>query len=380
MVRKLMALGLLLCAVMALKAWAQEDHPEYRILKLSPETIREFGIKTQKAALRDLPRVIELPGEIVPDPDREAHVVPPVRGFVRQVFKRWGDQVKTGEVLAIIDSPELAELKSSYLRAKAKWRLARELFKREKALWEKKITAEESYLKARQAVELAHIEVKSLEQKLKTLGFSPRSIQRFEAGNQPLGRYELKAPISGIVVAKHLSCGEMVGPERVAFQIADLSVVWALISVYREWLPYVKEGQKVKLILGKGFQEREGIIDYVNPILKEGTRAAQARIILKNPSGELKPGLLLKALVPIGKERQVVAVPEGAVQQLNGRPVIFVKTPDGFLPREVEVGERFVGLVEIRKGLSPGEEYVTSGAFTLKAEIEKEAFGDEDAH
>ena len=380
MVRQILVLGLLLWTLLAFKGWAQEDHLEHRVLKLSPETVREFGIQTRKAALREFPRIVELPGEVVLDPDREAHVVPPVRGFVRQVFKRWGDRVEAGEVVAVIDSPELADLKSSYLQAKARWRLAQELFKREKALWEKKITAEESYLKAKQAVELAHIQVKSLEQKLKTLGFSPQSIQKFETGDQPLGRYELKAPISGIIVAKHLSPGEMVGPERVAFQIADLSVVWALISVYREWLPYVKEGRKVKLILGKGFQEKEGIIDYVNPVLKEGTRSAQARVILKNPSRELKPGLFLKALVPIGKGKKVVAVPEGAVQYVGHHPVIFIKTSKGFLPREVEVGERFGGLVEIRKGLSPGEEYVVAGAFTLKAEIEKEAFGEGHVH
>ncbi len=380
--RKYLLLLCWLLAGMMVPALAQDkhSHEEERVVKLSDEVLKEFGIRLAEARLREMPRTVELPGEVVADPDRVVHVVPVARGFVREVFKRWGDRVAAGEILAIIDSPELADLKAAYLSARTRLRLAEELFRREKALWEKKITAEESYLRAKQDLELARIQVKTLAQKLLTLGFSPKEIRSFETGKRPLGRYELRSPISGLVVEKHLVRGEMVGPDRLAFQIADLSEVWVLVSVYRKWLPHVKEGQKVRLDFGPELPPREARIDYVNPILQEDTRSAQARIRLKNPGEVLKPGLLVRVLVDLSGTEKALIVPEGAVQLLEGRPVIFVKKEEGFVPHEVKLGRKHNGWVEVLEGLSPGEIYVAEGALTLKAELEKESRGEGHAH
>ncbi|TCK04669.1 efflux RND transporter periplasmic adaptor subunit [Phorcysia thermohydrogeniphila] len=352
----------------------EHEHEHERVVELPDSVIKEFKIRTERATLKLLSRQVELPAEIVEVPEKEVHIVPPVKGFVRRVFKGLGDKVQAGEVLAIIDSPELADLKSSYLIAKKKWELAKELFEREKILWSKKIVAEESFLKAKQELELAEIELRALEQKLLTLGFSPAEIKGFEEGEVPLGRYPLRAPISGVIVEKHLSTGEMVGPGRVAFRVVDLSEVWAVISVYRQWIPYVKKGQKVRLVLGEGQPEITAVVDYVSPSVDPETRAVRARVVLDNSSGELRPGLLIKAFLPVGRGREVLAVPESAVQYVHGHPVVFVRKGKGFEMREVELGERYGKWIEVRKGLSVGEEYVVSGAFTLKAEMEKEAF------
>ncbi|OAQ21481.1 efflux RND transporter periplasmic adaptor subunit [Thermosulfurimonas dismutans] len=376
----LLLLGFLVLPVLGKTPKDDHSHEDEKVIKLSEKIIREFGIHIEKATLRVFPRIVELPGEITADPDREVHVVPVARGFVREVYKRWGDRVCAGEVLAVIDSPELADLKASYLAAKARLRLAEELYRREELLWKKKITAGESFLKAKKDLELARIEVKTLEQKLLTLGFSPEEIKEFESGRRPLGRYELRSPISGLVVEKHLVRGEMVGPDRLAFQIADLSVVWVLISVYREWLPYVGEGQRVWLVIGEKFPEIEARIDYLNPILDPDTRSAKARVILKNLSRELKPGLLVKVRVAVGGEEKALVVPEGAIQYLKGHPAVFVKTEEGFVPREVKIGRKHGKWVEITAGLAPGETYVAKGALTLKAELEKESLGHGHVH
>ncbi len=380
--RKYLLLLCWLLAGMMVPALAQDrhGHEEERMVKLSEEVLKEFGIRLAEARLQEMPRTVELPGEVVADPDRVVHVVPVARGFVREVFKRWGDRVRAGEVLAVIDSPELADLKAAYLSARARLRLAEELFQREKTLWEKKITAEESYLRAKQDLELARIRVKTLAQKLLTLGFSPQAIRGFETGKRPLGRYELRSPISGLVVEKHLVRGEMVGPDRLAFQIADLSEVWVLVSVYRKWLPHVREGQKVWLDFGRGLPPREARIDYVNPLLKKDTRSAQARIRIKNPRGEIKPGLLVKVRVTLSGSEKALMVPESAVQILEGRPVIFVKEEEGFVPHEVKLGRKQNGWVEVLEGLSPGEVYVAEGALTLKAELEKDRLGGGHTH
>ncbi|WP_297056008.1 efflux RND transporter periplasmic adaptor subunit [Thermosulfurimonas sp.] len=360
-------------------ALAGERQVGEKTVHLSPQILQEFEIRLERARLRSMPRVVELPAEVVVDPDRVVHVVPVVAGFVRQTLKRWGDRVRSGEVLAVLDSPELADLKSSYLIARTRLRLARELFLREKMLWEKKITSEESFLRAKQDLELARIQVQTLTQKLLTLGFSPENIGELENGKQPLGRYELRSPISGIVVEKHLSRGEMATPSRIAFQIADLSEVWVLVSVYRDWLPEVREGQKVQVDFGHGIPSREGRIDYINPILREDTRSARARIRLANPDGRLRPGLLARARIEIGRKK-VLAVPESALQRLDGRTVIFVREKEGFVARPVKIGPREGGWVEILSGLSPGEIYVARGALTLRAELERENLGEGHSH
>ncbi len=352
----------------------QEEFPiQEEGLKLREEILEEFDIHLEKAHIRDIPRIIELPGEVVADPDREVHVVPVARGFVRRVYKRWGDPVKAGEILAEIDSPELADLKARYLAAKSRLALTEELYRREKLLWRKKITAEENFLKVQKELELARLEVKTLEQKLLTLGFSPQGIREFENGQRPLGRYVLRSPISGRVVEKHLVQGEMVDPGQPAFKIADLSVVWVLVSVYREWLPKVRQGQKVWVSLGKEASEIEAHLDYLNPILDPETRAARGRIVLKNPSGILKPGLLVRVKIALDESEKGLFVPASALQRLRGHTVIFVKTKQGFVPREVKIGRRWGKWVEILEGLQPGEEYVTRGALILKAELEKES-------
>ncbi len=362
-------------------ALAGKDHPgEEGVVKLSEKVLEEFGIRLSRAELREVPQTVELPGEVVADPDRLVHVVPPVPGFVRRVLKAWGDRVKEGELLAVIDSPELADLKAAYLSAKARLRLAEELFRREKALWERKITAEESFLRARQELELARIAVKTAAQKLLTLGFFPESIRDFENGKRPLGRYELRAPLSGLVVEKHLVRGERVGPERVAFQIVDLSEVWVLVAVYRKWLPRVREGQEVELDFGPGIPSRRARIDYLNPVLSEDTRSARARIRLSNPGGEIKPGLLVRVKIALSEKGKALMVPEGAVQTLEGHPVVFVREEEGFVARRVKLGRRWNGWVEILEGLSPGETYVAEGALTLRAEMEKDRFGEGHAH
>jgi len=333
-------LTLLLFGLLTLPAYPEEHH---HAVHLPPEVVKEFGIKTEKLTPRPFVQVVELPGEVVEVPDREVHVVPPARGFVRKVYKRLGDRVKRGERLAVIDSPELADLKASYLEAKKEVELAKELYAREKALWEKKIVPQESYLKARQALELAKIKLNKYRQKLLTLGFSPSEIEAFERGRAPLGRYYLRAPISGTIVEMHISRGEMVGPERVAFRIVDLSKVWAQVWIYKKWLPKVKAGQEVELLFDE-IGRVKGKIDYIEPSVDREKKAVKARVVLDNRSGKFRPGLLFRALIPAEKKVALV-VPEEAVQTLHGHPVVFVKEGEKFVPREVKLGRKFNGMV-----------------------------------
>lgn len=361
----------------------QGMHPdvEGRRVELSTQELEEFGVKIGTAGPGMLKVHLELPGEVVVNPDRLAHLGPRVSGVVLEVRKNLGDPVRTGELMAVLESRELADLKSTYLAAKERLALARSIFRREKDLWKQKISAEQEYLQARQALAEAKVNLRSAEQKLHALGFSETYLADLPSHpDVSYTRYEIVAPFDGTVIAKHITLGEKLNNDSEAFVIADLSSVWVNLSVYQRDLPFVHVGQPVTISPKEGSLEATGTISYMSPLLDEKTRTATARVVLANPDGRWRPGLFVSGNVTVDAIEVRVLAPQTALQQVDGRPSVFVETEKGFEPRPVKIGRTNGTHVEVLSGLEPGDRYVTFGAFTLKSELEKEAFADGDDH
>ena len=193
--------------------------------------------------------------------------------------------------------------------------------------------------------------------------------------NESLSPYKVKSLIDGTVIDMHLTRGEVITDEGHAFTVADLSKVWANLNIYQKDLPFVKIGQKAIISAGPASQQATGRISYISPIVDEKTRTATARVILPNPRGIWKPGLFVNARVIIANKKVAVKIPKTALQTFEGKTVVFVKDKDGFRPQPVEIGRSNQVAVEIVRGLQPGQEYVSKGGFTLKSELQKEAFG-----
>lgn len=347
---------------------------EARIVSLPPEQREEFGITVQQAAPGELQQYVELPGEIVLNADRVAHVVPRVPGIVRQVKADLGDQVDEGEPLGVLESRELADAKAVYLAARERLALARANFEREEKLYRKKISAEQDYLDARQALAEARIELRSAEQKLHALGFSKAYLE--ELPNQPdasFTRYRVTAPIDGTVIEKHISLGENIQEHAEVFTVADLSTVWVDIDVYQKDLGKIRKGQRVVIDPGHEIAKVTGEISWVGPLVGEETRTAMARVVLPNPEGVLRPGLFITARIAVKRIQAKVVVPETALQTIEGEPAIFVQTEEGFAVRKVRLGARSEGRVAVLAGLRPGERYAATNTFTLKAELNRSA-------
>ena len=361
-------------------AEAQGHDPE-GVVRLSDEEIEEFGIEIRTAGPGRILLHVDLPGEVTVNADRLGHVVPRVPGIVREVRKTLGDTVRTGEVMAVLVSRELADAKSAYLAARERLELALANFRREQGLWAKKITSEQEYLEAKQKLAEVRIELRSAEQKLHALGFSEAFLEKLpEHSDVDFTRYEIRAPFDGTVIEKHITTGEVLNAEAEAFVVADLSTVWVDLSVYQKDLPFVQIGQKAVVSAGPGLAEAQGIISYLGPIVGEKTRTAPARVVLPNPDGRWKPGLFVNARVAVKEEEAEIVVPKTAVQTMDGRPVIFVRTEQGFKPRPVSLGRSNDTNVAVVSGLGSGERYAAEGAFTLKAELAKEAFAGGDGH
>ncbi len=360
---------------------AHDEHEGERIVKLSPEEIKEFGIEISVAGPGKLRNHLNVTGEIAVNADRFAHVIPRLAGVVREVRKTLGDKVKAGEVLAVIESRELADAKAKYLAAREREALARAKFKREADLWKKKITSEQEYLDAKQAQAEASIERRSAEQKLHALGLSDASLRKLP--NHPdefFTRYEIVAPINGTVVSKHITMGEKVSDESETFAVADLEKVWAILTVYQKDLARVAKGNQVEVSATQGDAKSTGVIDYISPLVDESTRTATARVVLDNKQGIWRPGVFINGKVETREVEVKVLVPSSALQTLDGETVVFVQTGEGFEPSHVKVGRRNKNMVEIIQGLKPGQPFITKGAFTLKADLGKGAFGDGHGH
>ena len=359
-----------------------EEHAEQDVVSLSDKEIKEFGIELAVAGPGMLHTVVSLPGEVRINEDRLIHVVPRVSGVVREVRKNLGDGVRAGEVMVVISSRELADLRSAYLAALERADLARADFERVEKLYKRKITAEKEYLRARKELAEARIELRAAEQKLRALGFTAEEIRELpEKRDQPFTRYEVIAPIDGTVIKKHVVLGEAVKDDSLLYVVADLSTVWVDLSVYPKDLPFVSEGQEVTISAGRGIPDARGRISYVGPVVGEETRTAVARVVLPNPKGKWRPGLFVTGNIAVDDIPVKLMVPRTALQTVEGVTSIFIEAgKDLFRPVPVVTGRTNETHVEIVDGLEQGQRYVSKGAFTLKAQLSKAEFGEGHTH
>lgn len=335
------------------------DHVE-----MSDAAVKDAGITVVKAGPATLQGELMLPGEIQFNEDGLSHVTPRLPGVAVQVLKTLGAPVKKGDVLAVIESQQLAELRSAFLSAAARLELAQTTHDREKKLWESKISAEQDYLNARKTLAEAQIEVRALKDRLQALGASVRT-------GGGLARYELRAPQSGIVIEKHVTPGEAVKEESDLFLIADLSTVWAEITVNPKLLGSIRVGQSVRIVSPDLNADIPGSIATIGSLIGEQTRTGKARVTLPNPQGRLRPGLFVNVYIAEGQQQVPVSVPLTALQTHENSDVVFVREGDAFEARAVKLGRKDATTVEIVDGLKPGEVVAAANSFIIKAELGK---------
>ncbi|NOZ14170.1 MAG: efflux RND transporter periplasmic adaptor subunit [Acidobacteria bacterium] len=364
------------------KGKSEVHHEEAeQAVHLSEKELEEFGITVAAAGPASLDVMAKLPGEITLNRDRVAHVVPRVSGIVREVRKRLGDRVRKGEIMAIIESRDLADAKSSFLAARERLTLAEAAFERESRLYKKRITSEQEFLNARRDLAEGRIAVRAAEQKLHTLGFSETELNKLSTeADVDYTLYEIRAPFKGTVIQKHVALGEAMDAHAELFVVADLSTVWVDLTVYPKDLPLIRVGQEVTIHDGPGFSPVAGRISYIGSLVGESTRTALARVVLANPKGVFRPGMFVSASVKMSRRQVSVTVPLTAVQNIDGENCVFVRKGSELVKTPVKLGERGSGFVEIISGLTAGTLCAVSGTFTLKAQLAKDSFGEGHGH
>ena len=345
------------------KEGAEEEHDDEGVVKLTVMQAEQAGITTAVAGPAAISNTVRLPGEVRVNDDLTAHVVPRLGGVAESVPAQLGQSVKKGEVLAIISSPELADLRSAANAAQVRLGLAKTIYEREKKLWQDRISAQQDYQQAEQALREAELTVQAARSKLAALEVG--------AAGGALNRYELRAPFDAVVVEKHITRGEAVQENTNVFVLTDLSRVWVDIAVSPKDLASVRSGATATVTATGSDLRAVGKVSYVGALVGAQTRTATARVVIDNPGGAWRPGLFVDVALVQGTKQAAVAIPVDALQTVEDKPVVFVVNEGGFRAQPVVAGTNDGKGVEILEGLRAGTRYVNGGSFVLKAELGK---------
>ena len=362
------------------RAEGEAGHAEEGVVRMPADKAMATEIHVEEAKSGKIARRIIAPGVIVANPERLALVPVKVVGTVVEMRKRLGEDVAANEVVAVLDSREVADLKSDYLTAIVNFDLQETNFSRAKTLWDKRISAEAQFLEAQATYTEAKLRADLSRQKLVALAIDPKEVEEssksdLNAGKSSLRRYEVKSLVGGRVIERKVEVGSSVGQDndpKELYRVADLSTVWVELSIPTGSLEGIREGQTVTVVgTGNSAPRGTGKIVFISPVLDPETRSARVIADIANPDATWRPGSYVTAFTTIDELSVAVQVPRTSVQLIDGKEVVFVRTEAGFEKREVTLGKGNEDRVEIIAGLRPGEMVASKNTFLLKAELGK---------
>jgi Cu(I)/Ag(I) efflux system membrane fusion protein len=331
-------------------------------IELTPDQVSRAGIQVTDISRRVVATDVHTTGQIELDRRRVADLVARVDGWIQELRAFPQDAVSAGDTLALLYSPTFLAAETELLQSTRRVERAR--------------TSEDS-------AELATARsiLSAGRQKLELLGAEPTLIDRVLEEGVPRPLLPVPAPLSGTVLRSDARRGASVSPGDLLFQVGDLSTVWAEIDIYETDLGRIHRGDPVALSVkaypGEVFSGR---LRRVGQEFDPETRTVKATAVIANGGGRLKAGMFADAVVrPADQGREVVAVPDSAVQLMEGGPVVFVRLgPGRFRARSIQTGARAGGWVEVVSGLQESDAVVISGTYFLKSELLKESFAEEE--
>lgn len=330
------------------------------VIRFSDAQLSTAGITLATAGPVHLDTFIRMPGQIMLNQDRTAHVTPRASGAVESAPASLGQRVKKGQVLATIASADVAVQRGALLAAERRLATARSVHASEKTLYEEQVSARQDLIRAEQELREAEIAVQAARQQLQALGAGGAG----EASN----RLQIRAPFDGVIVEKHIALGEVVGADTRVFTISDLSTVWADVVVPARDLDIVREGTSAVIRSIAAGTTAPGEVSFVSSLIGEESRSATARVVLDNPGASWRPGLAVNVDIVTGSSDVPVAIDRAALQTVDGRQVVYRRVDNGFVAQPVATGRSDGRYIEITSGLQAGQQVAAAGSFAVKAE------------
>lgn len=350
----------------------EEEHATtHKFVEFSQAQLSKYSIETSQASSGTLQDIVRAPASIVIGADHIAHILPKASGIAQKAYKNLGEKVIVNDLLATLESRDMAEAKTAYLTASQKAKLTTQVYQQEKTLHEKKISATQDFNIAQNEWESTTIELELARQKLHALGLTSDEIERLpETSPTLLRQYELRSPIAGQIIARHITTGELIDTNQEIYIVADLSVVWAEINIFAQDRHFVKKGQKVTISAND--KTTEATIIYLSPIIDNETRTSLAIAEIDNSSQHWLPGTFAQAELQTKQTPVNVMVPREAVQNIDGENALFVADSKGFIVRPITIGRADELHYEVLSGINAGETYAYKNTFLLKAELQKD--------
>lgn len=342
------------------KGEGAEKKADKDAVTLSARQIADAGIEVARPTVGGVAGAIELPALVQGDPQGVQVVSATIGGRLVALTRNLGQSVRQGDPIAVIESREAASLKAEVEAARARAALAQSNLRREQRLFAERVSPEQDLVAARTAATEANIALRLAQQQLGATG----------GGGGALNRIAMRSPISGQVIARPAVLGQTVDANAELYRVANLSRVTIAASVSPADAGRIRPGTHVEVTAAG--RRQEGRVSFVSPALDESTRLVQVIATLDNGGGTWRVGEPVTAsfMLPATGDRSI-AVPSTALQSVENRTVVFVRTPNGFRAVPVTAGRRNGDQVIISSGLTGQERIATTNSFTLKAELGK---------
>ncbi len=314
----------------------------------------------------NLPRVLRLTGAVAYNSFVTTPVITQVSGPVTRILVYPGQNVTTGQPMLYVSSPDYAQLRDNYLKARDAYNLAHKIYLRAQDLYGHHAVATQELEQAESAQTQAQADFEAARQSLKIVGISDPD-QAVKSSNSP--EIPLLAPLNGEVVERLAAPGQVIqGGSTQCFTISDMSSVWVLANVYQQDLAYIHLGDPVSVETDSYPTAFPGRISYISAALDPNTRTLPVRIVTDNPGEKLKKDMYVTVTVDAGTVRNAITVPDAAVlRNSENQPFVYVAAgPRQFGQRLVSVGASEKGLIQVYSGLQAGERVVADGSLFLQ--------------
>jgi len=332
-------------------------------------------VETSVVAYSSERAALTLAGKVAYGEDRYSKISSPVQGRVVEVRAKLGDHVKAGDVLLVVDSPDITAAYSDFVKESSELEYATRAYGLAKDLYETRALPQKDLKQAENELVKARAEFRRAKERLLSLKVSAAELEKPLAEQKISSRFELKSPLEGTVVERTVTPGSSVGgdPSQVLFTVADLGKLQVVADVYERDLALVKVGQVARVTVEAypdiGFPAAVAAIgDVVDP----NTRTIKVRAWVNNEARKLKPEMFARLHIEIGDATSFLTIPKEAVLEIDGKEFVYVEEAQGrFVKRQVKVGTASGEQVRILEGLQPGERIVTKGAVLIKGQEAK---------
>jgi cobalt-zinc-cadmium efflux system membrane fusion protein len=347
--------------------------PGEHLVRVGPRAMREIAV--EPVEVRPLIEELTLPGKIQYSENGFSKVSSPLVGLVKAVRVRLGDHVSAGHVLLTVESADIGVAYSEFAKAESDLQLAQRNFNLSKDLYEVQAIPKKEFVQAQNDYLKAQAEYRRTRERLLSFRVPAAELDKPVLERQVTGRFDLKAPINGVVIERNVTVGQLVGadPAQVLYTIADLDVLQAVGEVYERDLRALSIGQPVSVSVESFPGQRfSGTVVYVGDLVDPIVRTVKVRCNVTNVERKLKPEMFARVHVQVGTKSLALALPRGAVVMNGEESLVFVeRTATEFERRRVATGVTSGELIEIRQGLQAGERVVVKGTLLLKGAWDK---------